>query len=611
MDIEALIKDGFVLSPYYSKNSVDLFSNIRKIELSEKEIRTIIVGTSYQRYELLFDDNSLILVKYLTKYHVKPIDLIERFTNELESEDGPYYDDLISWSHFSALEDNDGYVFTPHLDEKYFKNDNDGVDDYLFEKDDHIVAYLTRLIREELREDRLEDDLKRYINFIKEILSQRNVPSDKRIYSTDTISLMLDSLTYETYRGKNLDINASQFYKKNLLEKANEEDPYLMMTLGYEYYEGSNGFPCDPFLACYWLEKYYKVSEDPDVARTLGYIYYYGRTTDGVPQGDKAFQYFAIGHIAGTSYESTYKLADCYVKGYGTPINHQCAYILVSDIYEPSLECFLNGNDSKFADIALRIGSYYRDGIYVPMNLKKAYSFFLQAKVAIKKRLENMEYIGDRGVAIGISKSIEDIQNIVGIKKRIVKKIGYLINDIGVNYANVDCKAELIDEYIRLVICQSKKIHRKYVINEIQEIGFAERSKKTEFYLKLQDVQLDDFIREVNSLKVLEIYISEDFISFNLEDKNREITSLFAKCDEVIYVPQTIKDFSKRYTVVSIEFYAGSKLYDYLCLKEDVKIGDEVEIESNGKTKSVTVKKVKSVYEDELPLPYKKMAKAK
>ncbi len=75
------------------------------------------------------------------------------------------------------------------------------------------------------------------------------------------------------------------------------------------------------------------------------------------------------------------------------------------------------------------------------------------------------------------------------------------------------------------------------------------------------------------------------------------------------FLPQTIKDIAKRYPVISVEFYPGSKLYDYLSLDEEVKVGDKKIVVINDEPKEVTVKAIKYLYEDQLPLLYSKMSK--
>ena len=52
---------------------------------------------------------------------------------------------------------------------------------------------------------------------------------------------------------------------------------------------------------------------------------------------------------------------------------------------------------------------------------------------------------------------------------------------------------------------------------------------------------------------------------------------------------------------------SGPKTYDYLC-SFDAKPDDQVVAASNGKPRFVQVRKVTTVFEDELPLPLAKMS---
>ena len=604
MNIETYFKEGYVLSPYYNSDDVNNFEKIKTIELKEEQIRSIIVESSQNRQILLKADDVLILVKYTQNYIIKPLDLVEKFENVLENEED-IYDEITNWINFVNIRNDSGFVFVPHFDDKYFDKDTLGSSDFLFKKDEHIVSYILRLILNELNEDTIKQDLAKYINFIKEI---KNDAKDK---SPDTIFLMLNSIAYEQYKGKSLGYDCIQFYHDNLITNANKAHPLSMRMIGYDYYEGTNGFECDPNKSCYWLEKYFDVTGDPDVARTLGYIYYYGRTTNGVPQGDKAFQYFAIGHIAGGYYEATYKLADCYLKGLGTIPSKQAAFRLVKDIYEPTLNCFLNGEDSKFADVCLRMGSFYKDGIYVDKNLFEARCYYLEARVAIKKRLEHMEYIGDRGVALAISKSLKEVQSELDKKERIVKNNGYVLPSISTGYEDKKFEFSLKDDYIHLVIKNKKNNDEKCIFNHAWDIGFLERSEKIEYLIHSINDESKEFIESINENKILRVGLFNDTLYVTLDMGKGDHFPAFTTFDEVIFVPQTIKDISKKYTIVSVEFYEGSKLYDYLCLKENVNVGDKLTIKSNGEEKIVTVKDIEYVYEDELPLPYEKMTKIK
>ena len=609
MNIDKYLKDGFLLSPYYSSRDIQNYNDVKLKTLTKDDIRTFLVGTMDEGSENLYSINELVLVKYESRYHIAPQDLIEKFEKEL-SNDELNYDDILTWSYFNNIKDNNGSVFIPILNDEYYKNENDSIEDYLFKKDDHIVSYVIWLIRNELREEFIKEDLLSYTNFIKDVLKNK-LSEYENDYKEETILFFVKSLYHKASIGTKLPKKVEDFYKKYLLINADKGEKFSMRALGYEYYEGTNGFILDPNKALYWLEKYFKVTNDPDVARTIGYIYYYGRTTNGVPQGDKAFQYFAIGHIAGKYYEATYKLADCYLKGYGTPICQQAAYNLVSYIYVPTIREFLNGNDSKFADVALRLGNYYRDGIYVKKDLKEAHLYFLEAKVAIKKRLEHMEYIGDRNVAMAISNSLNKIEKELKIPERVVKDGGYIIKNSSFNFSNFLYEIEFKENKIYLIIKKQKSDDNlKYFINDACEIGFAERSEKIVFKMNPIDPEsAKEFVEAINERPIKQILLDGNKIYALLEMEDGSEFPAFTTCDELIFYPQTIKDVSKKYTIVSVEFYPGSKLYDYLCLDEKVKIGDTKMIMARGERKRVTIKDIKCLYEDQLMLPYEKMAK--
>lgn len=609
MDIKKLLNDGYVLSPYYSKNDINEFTKVKKVVLNRDDLKELFeCAYDDDFFDMFFSKDKLVLVKYLDTYHITPSDLINKIFTPEFYDYGFFLDEEFSWFfRLFDLKNNNGYIFLPHISNKTNNVKND-IKDFLFENDDHLVTFIIKKILDSIDRDKINEDIDNYINFIEEILEQRKYPKENRVYSKSTLSLLLSSISYGLYNGIMLSEDARKFYAENLLKNAEQEDIQSMRSLGYEYYKGTNGFPYDPIKSCYWLDKYYEATKDPDVARTLGYIYYYGRTTNGIPQGDKAFQYFSIGHTAGGYFEATYKLADCYMKGYGTPINYQCAFNLVNDIYNPTLVYFLNGNDSKFADVALRMGSFYKEGIFVQKDIFRAYKYFLKARLAIRKRLENMEYIGDRGIAMGIARSITEIEQEIGKEKRIVNKNGYLLKN---SFKKVDkgkYEVELIDGYIHVVIYPSKKSSRKYFLYNIPYIGLIERTPKIEYYIKPKNKKdAEKFVELANMHKIKEsIFVNNAFYATPTKSTDNDFNISFS---EIVYVPQTIKDITKRYQIVSVEFYPNTKLYDYLCLKDSVMIGDQLEIEYNGRTILTTVKKVKMLYEDELPLPFEKMDK--
>ena len=592
------LKQGYEISPFYQDSDLKNMTAVKLVDLTNKELSDMVslgLGKESREEHLRsYEKDEAVLFRCQNTYHYSPQDLF-RFLDDYEKEEYGQ-EQLEEWSRFFEFRYKGEYVFNPILSEDDIDID-EYFDDYLFKDSNHIVVFVINYIRHLMYLEK-EIDTKKIRRFIEDVINSK--------YSDDTLSLILQSIAFSSNEMTNEEMLS--FYKKNLLELVEKNDYESMRTIGYEYYDGRNGFEYDPVKSAYYLEKCYEISHDPDLARTLGYIYYYGRTTNGVPQGDKAFQYFAIGHFAGRYYEATYKLADCYVKGYGTPKCYQAAYNLVSQVYDQTLHHFLNGDDSKFADVALRMASYYRDGIYVKKDLEEAKTYYLEARTAIKKRLEHMEYVGDRSVATGIYKSLNEINNELKGQEREVDSSGYIIRDYNVAFHQVEFHLELIkDNLIKLTMYRSPESGIKYLLHHVASINFAERCEKVEYLIE-GEFDSEEFINDINKAgDIVGIDFADDALFVKIEG---DIIHC-AKIDKIILIPQTLKDITKRYPVVSVEFYSGSKIYDYLSLKEKVKVGDKLTVNSKGESKTVAVKEIKYLYEDELPLPYEKMGKAR
>ena len=200
------------------------------------------------------------------------------------------------------------------------------------------------------------------------------------------------------------------------------KDPRAIQRRGYCYYCGTKIYPNDWFKAREAFEEYYQMTGDASAANTLGYIYYYGRCNGGVPEYDKAFMYFSVGY-AYSYFESTYKLADMLAHGYGVVKNEESANHLYWSVYKKNLKRFIKGDDCKFADTALRMGNVYRCGIGVEADPEMAYSYYLQADYAIRKRMDDNNQYGDNVVFEKIQKALDEIRKVYCDKGRTVKFI--------------------------------------------------------------------------------------------------------------------------------------------------------------------------------------------
>ncbi len=600
MEIEDIKK--YQLDGYFTLNEdgeePEDFAKIKLIEFCAQDIQTIIrYGIPELLARIKKEDDELLMAKYSEKYHITPEDFLVRFEFENNKENGFDYDDIYSWSYSVNIKG----VTSPNLDDKSLEDYKD-VTDYLFENDDHLLKHCIRIIRI-MNSDKPQKEWEELNSFLKDIIKQNKLPRNQRTYKDSTLSHILYEMSAASSFNIKTNDEFNSFYHTNVERLAKQGNYTCMRLLGYNYYEGDGGFPLDPKQSLYWLEKAYQISQDPDLARTIGYIYYYGRTTDGVPQGDKAFQYFAIGHFAGGYYEATYKLADCYLKGYGTPVNEQAAFNLVSSIFKATQDNYLSGEDSKFADVALRIGSYFKDGVYVDKDLIIAQGCLLQARDAIKTRLENMEYVGDRSVALSISKALNEVEKELDIKDRTIVDNGYELFDLNNAFKDYEIRLKkLADNSIEITI-KSKKEDTKYIMPIWENLSYTERAQSIKIVLKnhyVNDEQFKEFYDK--KWQAIDFYGNEIYLSRSKDD------FVMLRADHIIYVPQKIKKLGKDYKMVSVEFYPGSKQYDYYC-EFDTKVGDIVKVYSNGEKKEVRIVSIKNVYEDQLPLPLQKLSK--
>lgn len=205
---------------------------------------------------------------------------------------------------------------------------------------------------------------------------------------------------------ESMDEDQKTKYKKMLEEGVSRELVEAMEAKAYALYGGNPLYECDWNLSRDLFERLYEITGDAQYANTLGYIYYYGRCNGGIPEYDKAFKYFTCGHMGGY-YESAYKLSDMFLSGKGVPVNKKVAIDLVARIYNENLERFEHHEfGCKYADIALRLGSFFENGDVVNKELLTAYNYYLKARFAMGKRID-LNLYGDGKVLNNIEKSLD------------------------------------------------------------------------------------------------------------------------------------------------------------------------------------------------------------
>ena len=148
--------------------------------------------------------------------------------------------------------------------------------------------------------------------------------------------------------------------------------------------------------------------EDGRYPNTLGYLCFYGRHT-GERNYEEARQWFEKGadlYII----ESTYKLADMLMKGLGGDTDIRRASRYYDFLYDYCRDMFESGNEEgEFADVALRMGRMYHEGIAVEKNDLEALGYLLEAQFALNRRKRFKEY-GDGTVEKNIRTLIDECE---------------------------------------------------------------------------------------------------------------------------------------------------------------------------------------------------------
>ena len=581
----------------------DQYDSCEFVDIDEEYLcRILNFDPSFSRSWSLSEEENVLRLFRLTcpPHHITLKELLDNLDHILEiseTDEDFCWEDVIDWTYQITYDLFGNPLFLPEM---LYRPEED---DFRFDNDDHLVAFVIDQLKNYTDYMDGRDDVLEMQSFIREILEQRKYEPSKRHYSESTLNHILFEMDVKNCPTE----EKLEFYREGLIYLANQEKEGPMRELAYAYYTGDYGFPIDFEKSLHWLEKTYEKNHNPFIANTIGYIYYYGRTTNGVPQGDKAFQYFSIGMNAGKCIESIYKVADCYVKGYGTPINHQAAYNLVSDLYEWSLKEYLEGRDNKFADVALRMGSYYWNGIHVDKDLDEALEYFLIARYAILKRLKQKEeYVGDRGVSASICKSIDAIAKELDIQQREIQDsfIRCPLDDHYQFFSDVKVKAKkLEDDKVKITIQNKEK--EQSILFVLPSALYCEFTPKLTFVVRSKEMT-QKRVDKLNSYKEIDVTIDEDSITFDLTKDKKKIYVDF-DIEEMFYLPKE-KEYKNLYQVVSVSYSPDSdKTYDYICPKRKVKVGDKLTIDSQGTEKEVIVKEVKQLYEDELPLPREKM----
>lgn len=186
-------------------------------------------------------------------------------------------------------------------------------------------------------------------------------------------------------------------------------DSNTLLMLGDMIYKGNSIFKKDWSRCCDIYEEYYERSGDASIMDILGDLYCSGCRNGGVGEYDKAFRCYSIGHAVGDN-KSSIKLGDLFAKGLGTRKNEEAAIEIYWKVYADEKEHFTKGwFCCEFVNAATRLGDYYKNGIESVNNDDLALCFFLEANLAIRKRMELVKRDDDLDILAYIQKSLNEL----------------------------------------------------------------------------------------------------------------------------------------------------------------------------------------------------------
>ena len=180
----------------------------------------------------------------------------------------------------------------------------------------------------------------------------------------------------------------ADFLREVYLEEIENKNADAACNLGSLYYTGRIG-QRDFEQAV----KYYTIAADGGcraAQENLGYCYYYGRT--GEKDYQKAFHYFAIGAFDG-HLNSLYKIGDMYRNGYYVAKNETEAFYIYRRCFETLTE---DAIPLVGADIMMRMGDCYFEGIGTEADYGKALSFYQKSEELYYDRLMRGDYLIQR-----------------------------------------------------------------------------------------------------------------------------------------------------------------------------------------------------------------------
>ena len=407
---------------------------------------------------------------------------------------------------------------------------------------------------------------------------------------------------------RHADEETRKTYKKYVEALVSIDDPTGLNAKAYGCYGGNEIWENDWQASADCLEKLLKHPGEEQAANSLGYIYFYGRLSDGKPDYEKAFRYFARAAAAGF-YEARYKLADMYKNGYYVAKDPFLAYALTEGVYEETKRRFMEGADAiPFADAALRMGIFALDN----EEEEEAGEYLLEADYAIRRRMACGDFFGDTKVFARIQELRKKAGCEAGSEKSRISlnrpwPFGLFMQDTA--YDRYWLKVKKVKDGLKLTLSRKGRHRRERPVETLltlPELGYCEKITRVTLRAKK--------IRKLFQAAESPLLVDEWDVKYS---KKGRVDSFYLEGKKVFSIAADVYEMKKEhpvkpdkvYTFASVIFHEGGDTYDYICDIPGVKAGDTVVVPSYAGPVRVQVVRVFKKNISGMELPYSRYKK--
>ena len=327
----------------------------------------------------------------------------------------------------------------------------------------------------------------------------------------------------------------------------------------------------------------------------MGYIAYYGRC-NGEPDYEEAFRCFSRAAWRGVI-EAKYKIADMYKNGYFVEKDDSVHRKIIRDVYRETVPEAANGHfTGEFADAALRMASIsFDDG-----DTYEAARYCLLAEFALKRRMEQADFFGDKVVA----------NRVRDLKEKIYSNEDYWTSEEKGVFVDLEDILSQADSVRPLFEANFKRIDEDRYRVTFRVCPFDGEEHPAKLFIAVPDARwcgmLDEIVVEA------ECVLDGDWNSVDFDEET--ILFDYFDSDNLYFGREHLIDFDEPLHILlpeeethrfaSVRFETGGRLYDYLCDDfPEIEADDFAEVVTDDGKKKVKVVSVRERKLSEMSLP--------